>query len=155
MKFSIQEEGKEKQVFFTFQKASEETGIPSINIHYVLNKNKNPVYRRRKDGKKFTIKKEEETPFATIDGKEYFSFKEIEEDFGITRTIFINQLAKKKNHFLNRDEKSHNVVKSEDLKVFLDKFAQIKMCSKILRKTNSRAHWHDKNGKVCPGFVYL
>ena len=154
MKFSIQEEGKEKQIFFSFQKASEETGIPTLNIHYVLNKNKKPVYRRRKDGVKFTIKKEE-TPFAKIDGKDYFTMNEIEEDFGITRTLFINQLAKKKNHFLDRNEISHNVEKSEDLKVYLDKFAQLRMCSKVMRKTNSRAHWVDQNGKICPGFLYL
>ena len=36
MKFSIQEEGGEKQIFFTFKEASEKTGIPSKTIDRVL-----------------------------------------------------------------------------------------------------------------------
>ena len=36
MKFSIQEEEKEKQIFFTFKEASEKTGLPSKTILRLL-----------------------------------------------------------------------------------------------------------------------
>ena len=51
MKFSIQEEGKEKQIFLTFKEASEQTGIPISNIWRVL-KRENKKFKR-KDGKVF------------------------------------------------------------------------------------------------------
>ena len=51
MKFSIQEEGKEKSIFFTFKEASEQTGIPISNIWRVL-KRENKKFKR-KDGKVF------------------------------------------------------------------------------------------------------
>ena len=63
MKFSIQEEGKEKQIFFTFKEASEQTGLPSKTILRVL-KSGNIKYYRRVDKKVFWIQEEEtESPF--------------------------------------------------------------------------------------------
>ena len=55
MKFSIQEEGREKQIFFTFKEANEKTGIPSSNIWRVL-KRENKKFKR-KDGKVFSFRK--------------------------------------------------------------------------------------------------
>ena len=155
MRFSIQEEGKEKQIFFTFQSASQETGIPSPAINYVLKKKATPVYRRRKDGVLFIIKNEEEKPFATINGKVYKSFEEIETDFGISRTLFINQLLVKKNHFLDSCEKSHEVEKSDELEVFLDKYKKLRMCAKIEKYTEMRAQFRDDYGIVGPGFASI
>ena len=62
MKFSIQEAGGEKQIFFTFKDASEKTGITSKNILRVLKSGRNK-YFRRSDKKTFWIQNEEKTPF--------------------------------------------------------------------------------------------
>ena len=61
MKFSIQEEGKEKQIFFTFKEASEKTGLPSKTIVRVL-KSGNEKYFRRADKKVFWIQEEDAVP---------------------------------------------------------------------------------------------
>ena len=108
MKFSIQEEGKEKQIFFTFKEASEQTGLPSKTILRVL-KSGNIKYYRRVDKKVFWIQEEEESPFIQIDGKDFSSAEEIQERFGVSRTVVFNQLCKKKTHFLDSQEKSHEV----------------------------------------------
>ena len=122
MKFSIQEGGSEapeKQIFFTFRDAIEKTGIPSKTIVRVL-KSGNNKYFRRADKKTFWIQAEEEAPFIQIDGEDFFSADEIQERFGLARTLFFNQLAKKKTHFLDAQEKSHEVTwKSDDLEKFL------------------------------------
>ena len=108
MKFSIQEEGKEKQIFFTFKEAQEKTGLPSKTILRVL-KSENIKYFRRADKKVFWIQQEVESPFIQIDGEDFFTAEEIQERFGLSRTVFFNQLCKKKTHFLNSQEKSHEV----------------------------------------------
>ena len=71
MKFSIQEEGGEKQIFFTFKEASEKTGISSKTILRVLKSGKNK-YFRRVDKKTFWIQDESQTPFIQIDGEDFF-----------------------------------------------------------------------------------
>ena len=108
MKFSIQEAGGEKQIFFTFKEASEKTGLTSKNIARVLKSGRNK-YFRRSDKKTFWIQNEEITPFIQIDGEDFFSAKEIQERFGIFRTSLFNQLCRKKTHFLDSQEKSHEV----------------------------------------------
>ena len=119
MKFSIQEEGGEKQIFFTFKEASEKTGLTSKNIARVLKSGRNK-YFRRSDKKTFWIQEEDTDPFIQIDGEDFFSADEIQERFGLARTLFFNQLAKKKTHFLDAQEKSHEVTwKSDDLEKFL------------------------------------
>ena len=55
MKFSIQEAGGEKQIFFTFKEASEKTGLTSKNIARVLKSGRNK-YFRRSDKKLFGFK---------------------------------------------------------------------------------------------------
>ena len=55
MKIEIQEEGKEKQIFFTFKDASVATGIPATTLlHFIKNKKrKNDKFVRRCDRKVF------------------------------------------------------------------------------------------------------
>ena len=122
MKFSIQEGGSEapeKQIFFTFRDASEKTGIPSKTIVRVL-KSGNNKYFRRADKKTFWIQAEEEAPFIQIDGEDFFSADEIQERFGVSRTVLFNQLCKKRTHFLDSQEKSHEVTElSSSLEKFL------------------------------------
>ena len=127
MKFSIQEEGKEKQIFFTFKEASEKTGIPSKTILRVLKSGRNK-YFRRSDEKTFWIQNEETFPFIQIDGEDFFTAEEVQERFGISRTVLFNQLCKKKTHFLDSQEKSHEVTwKSDDLEKFISLLKEAKM----------------------------
>ena len=121
MKFSIQEEGSEapeKQIFFTFREASEKTGIPSKNIARVLRSGRNK-YFRRSDKKTFWIQEEDTDPFIQIDGEDFFTAEEIQERFGVSRTVLFNQLCKKRTHFLDSQEKSHEVT---GLSYSLEKF---------------------------------
>ena len=101
MKFSIQEEGHpgepapEKQIFFTFKEASAQTGLPSKVILRVLQSGQ-IKYVRRSDKKAFWIREEEEFPFIQVDGEDFFTAEQIQERFGLSRTVFFNQLQKKK-----------------------------------------------------------
>ena len=103
MKFSIQEEGKEKQIFFTFKEANGQTGLPSKTILRVL-KSGNIKYYRRVDKKVFWIQEEETEPFIQIDGKDFSSAEEIQERFGLSRTVFfsINSARKKLIFWIHR-----------------------------------------------------
>ena len=65
MKFSIQEEGHDKQIFFTFKEASAATGLPSKVILRVLQSGQNK-YVRRSDKKVFWIRGEETEPFIQL-----------------------------------------------------------------------------------------
>ena len=135
MKFSIQEEGSEapdKQIFFTFKEASEKTGILSKRIAQTLRSGRNK-YFRRSDKKTFWIQNEETTPFIQIDGEDFFSADEIQERFGISRTIFFNQLCKKRTHFLDSQEKSHEVTwKSDGLEKFLSRLRERDAAEKVM-----------------------
>ena len=124
MKFSIQEEGQEKQIFFTFKEASAQTGLPSKVILRVLQSGQ-IKYVRRADKKVFWIQEEEKELFIQIDGEDFFTAEEIQERFGLSRTVFFNQLQKKKTHFLDSQEKSHEVTwKSPRLEKFLCKLKE-------------------------------
>ena len=60
------------------------------------------------------------TPFIQIDGEDFFTAEEIQERFGVSRTLLFSQLCKKKTHFLDSQEKSHEVTwKSDDLEKFI------------------------------------
>ena len=135
MKFSIQEEGSEapdKQIFFTFKEASEKTGILSKRIAQTLRSGRNK-YFRRSDKKTFWIQNEETTPFIQIEGEDFFSADEIQERFGISRTIFFNQLCKKRTHFLDSREKSHEVTwKSDGLEKFLSRLRERDAAEKVM-----------------------
>ena len=133
MKFSIQEEGHpEKQIFFTFKEASAQTGLPSKVILRVLQSGQ-VKYVRRADKKVFWIREEEESPFIQIDGKDFFTAEEIQERFGLSRTVFFNQLCKKKTHFLDSQEKSHEITwKSPRLEKFLSKLKEKDTVEKLM-----------------------
>ena len=147
MKFSIQEAGGEKQIFFTFKEASEKTGLTSKNIARVL-KSGRKKYFRRSDKKTFWIQNEEITPFIQIDGEDFFSVEEIQERFGVSRTVLVNQLMKKKTHFLDSQEKSHEVTwKSDDLEKFLSLMKEAKMIGNVAPATFRGAKKADK--KLC------
>ena len=138
MKFSIQEEGGEKQIFFTFKEASEKTGIPSKTILRVIKSERNK-YFRRSDKKTFWIQDEDQTPFIQIDGEDFFTAEEIQERFGLSRTVFFNQLCKKKTHFLDSQEKSHEVTwKSLLLEKLIELKQQNEMEQRIMQKRSQR-----------------
>ena len=145
MKFSIQEEGGEKQIFFTFKEASEKTGLTSKNIARVLKSGRNK-YFRRSDKKTFWIQDEDQTPFIQIDGEDFFTAGEIQERFGLSRTVFLNQLCKKKTHFLDSQEKSHEVTwKSLVLEKLIELMQKNEMEQRIVQKKSQ--HHARKNLK--------
>ena len=132
MKFSIQEEGQDKQIFFTFKEASAQTGLPSKVILRVLQSGQ-IKYVRRTDKKVFWIREEEEFPFIQVDGEDFFTAEEIQARFGLSRTVFFNQLCKKKTHFLDSQEKSHEVTwKSPRLEQFLSRLKEKNMMEKTV-----------------------
>ena len=134
MKFSIQEEGGEKQFFFTYKEASEKTGILSKTILRVLKSGRNKYFRRA-DKKTFWIQDESQTPFIQIDGEDFFTAEEIQERFGLSRTVFLNQLRKKKTHFLDSQEKSHEVTwKSLILEKLIDLIQKNELSQKVMKK---------------------
>ena len=133
MKFSIQEEGQDKQIFFTFKEASTQTGLPSKVILRVLQSGQQK-YVRRSDKKVFWIQEEEQSPFIQVDGEDFFTAEQIQERFGLSRTVFFNQLQKKKTHFLDSQEKSHEVTwASPQLQKFLSKLREREVVAKIMR----------------------
>ena len=133
MKFSIQEEGQDKQIFFTFKEASTQTGLPSKVILRVLQSGQQK-YVRRSDKKVFWIREEEQSPFIQVDGEDFFTAEEIRETFGLSRTVFFNQLQKKKTHFLDSQEKSHEVTwASPRLEKFLSKLREREVVAKLMR----------------------
>ena len=138
MKFSIQEEGHpgepapDKQIFFTFKEASAQTGLPSKVILRVLQSGQ-IKYERRADKKVFWIREEEEFPFIQIDGEDFFTAEQIQERFGLSRTVFFNQLSKKKTHFLDSQEKSHEVTwASPRLQKLLSKLKEKAVVEKLM-----------------------
>ena len=132
MKISIQEEGKEKPVFLTFKEAAEAVGIPSPQIYLILKRN-NPRYKRRSDGKVFFIQEEKNEKLCSIDGEDFISFEQIKERFGISPTIFLNQITRKKYHFLDENEISHFVDDfSPEMEKIIDAKKRMEMNNKIL-----------------------
>ena len=139
MKFSIQEEGGDKQIFFTFKEASEKTGLTSKNIARVLKSGRNK-YFRRSDKKTFWIQEEDTDPFIQIDGEDFFTAEEIQERFGLSRTVFFNQLRKKKTRFLDSQEKSHEVTwKSLILEKLIELMQKNEMEQRIAQKRSQHS----------------
>ena len=105
--------------------------LPSKVILRVL-QSEQIKYVRRVDKKVFWIREEEESPFIQIDGEDFFTAEEIQERFGLSRTVFFNQLSKKKTHFLDSQEKSHEVTwKSQKLEQFLSRLKEKDMLEKV------------------------
>ena len=138
MKFSIQEEGQEKHSFFTFKEASAQTGLPSKVILRVLQSGQ-IKYVRRSDKKVFWIREEKTEPFIQVDGEDFFTAEQIQERFGLSRTVFFNQLQKKKTHFLDSQEKSHEVTwKSPRLEHFLSKLKETAALDKLMHSRGKK-----------------
>ena len=93
----------------------------------------NIKYERRVDKIVFWIQEEEESPFIQIDGKYFSSAEEIQERFGLSRTVFFNQLCKKKTHFFDSQERSHEVTWASPR---LERFLHL-MKTKALDEKNS------------------
>ena len=92
MKFSIQEEGQDKQIFFTFKEASAQTGLPSKVILRVLQSGQ-IKYERRADKKVFWIREEEtEFPFIQIDGEDFFTAEQIQETIWVIPHSFLQSI---------------------------------------------------------------
>ena len=96
MRFSIQEEGKEKQYFHTIFDAPKVTGLDSRTIYAAL-KREDSRYRRRSDKKVFYIQRElEDEKIFIIVGEEIKSINEFKEKFGLSSTKFFQSTHKKK-----------------------------------------------------------
>ena len=72
-----------------------------------LLKKENPNYQR-KDGKIFYIQEEKEK-FCSIGGDDFHTFQDIKDKYGISSTVFLNQITRKKKSFLDKNEISHFV----------------------------------------------
>ena len=55
----------------------------------------------------FFIREEKDEKLCSIDGEDFLSFQQIKDKFGISPTIFLNQISRKKKHFLDKDEITH------------------------------------------------
>ena len=120
MKFSIQEEGKEKQIFFNIQRSKAnklESQSPTFG-EFSKEKTKNS---KGKMEKFFSFrKKRQNEPFLQVDGEDIFDYDELEK-FGISSQCFLNQILKKKKHFLDSEEITHYITwKSPEFDFFID-----------------------------------
>ena len=95
MRFSIQEVGKAKQFFHLLADAQKETGLNLPLIKAVLERT-NSSYHRKSDNKLFSIRKEEPVKLLTVQEKDFFSLEEIQQEFGLTPTKFMNQIKNQK-----------------------------------------------------------
>ena len=95
MKFSIQEEGGEKQIFFTFKEASEKTGILSKRIAETLRSGRNK-YFRRSDKKTFWIQNEETTYLYRSMEKIFSPLKKFRRDLEFLERFFLVNFVKRK-----------------------------------------------------------
>ena len=96
MKFSIQEAGGEKQIFFTFKDASEKTGLTSKNIARVLKSGRNK-YFRRSDKKTFWIQNEEKKLHLYRSMEKIFSpLKKFRRDLEFLERFFLVNFVKRK-----------------------------------------------------------
>ena len=92
---------------------------------------------------KFFFIHEEETnePFLQVDGEDIFDYVELEK-FGISSQCFLNQILKKKKHFLDSEEITHYITwKSPEFDFFIDTLRKNRMDTKIInhRKKKSRS----------------
>ena len=127
MKFSIQEEGKEKQIFFTFKEASEKTGIPSKTILRVLKSGRNK-YFRRSDKKLFGFRMKRHFHLFRLMEKIFLPRRKSRRDLEFLEQFCLTNFVKRKTHFLDSQEKSHEVTwKSDDLEKFISLLKEAKM----------------------------
>ena len=95
MRFSVQEAGKAKRFFHLPADAQKETGVHHFLIKGVLARN-NSSYHRKSDNKLFFIQKEPAVKILTVQGKDFFSLEEIQNEFKLSPTVFANQIRNHK-----------------------------------------------------------
>ena len=123
MRFSIQVQDEPKMFFHVLPAAEKATGLSRQTIRSVLERG-NKVYHRQSDHKLFHISKEDPILIAKIEGEEFFSLEEINAKFGLTPTIFLNQIKSgkfaKKIDWISDElfpEKAKQVEKPDELEV--------------------------------------
>ena len=115
MKFSIQEEGGEKQFFLSFQDAEAKTGINGATVLRIIRSGKG-YFKRRSDRKIIFIREEYDEPFIQIDGVDFYEFEEVFEQFGLKRQVFYKQLLKKGGkYFTDAQGEFHKVTAKSQL----------------------------------------
>ena len=82
---------KQKRFFHLPADAQKETGLDHCLIKKVLER-KNFSYHRKSDNKLFSIQKEDKIKLLTVQGKDFFSLEEIQQEFGLSQTVFMNQI---------------------------------------------------------------
>ena len=133
MKFSIQEQGGEKQFFLSFQDAEKKTEISSLSIVRIIKSDKD-YFRRRSDKKVIFIRKENDEPFIQIDGEDFHSFEEIHERFGLKRQVFYKQLLKKGGkYFIDAQGDIHKITqKSQLLENLIRDSQKLEMLARVM-----------------------
>ena len=142
MKFSIQEEEKKNKSFSHSKKHRNK--LDSLPRRFCEFSNQGISSMKDESTKKCFRFRRRESPFIQIDGEDFSSAEEIQERFGLSRTVFFNQLCKKKTHFLDSGEISHEVTwASPRLEKFLNlmrvKAADEKFLHARARKRMSQA----------------
>ena len=107
-------------------------GIPSPHIYAIL-KRYNPRYKRRSDKKVFFIREERDEKLCSIDGEDFFYFQQIKDRFGISPTVFLNQIERKRKHFIEANEISHFV---SDLCFEMEKLCDLKKKRDMFEKSD-------------------
>ena len=96
MRFSVREQNEKKMFFHLPAAAQKVTGLHMTTIKTILERGGNPTYHRKSDNKLFEIREELPIKILTIEGKDFFSLEEIEKEFGLSPTKFMNQVRNKK-----------------------------------------------------------
>ena len=96
MRFSIQKQNGIKMIFHSPAEAYKVTGVHFTTIKTTLERGANPIYHRRSDNKLFEIRKEDPIRLIMIEGEDFFSLEEIQAKFGLSPTIFLNQVKNDK-----------------------------------------------------------
>ena len=96
MRFSVREQNEKKMFFHLPAAAQKVTGLHLTTIKTILDRGGNPNYHRKSDNKLFEISEEPPIKILTIEGKDFFSLEEIEKEFALSPTKFMNQVKNKK-----------------------------------------------------------
>ena len=83
-------------IFHSPAEAYKVTGVHFTTIKTTLERGANPIYHRRSDNKLFEIRKEDPIRLIMIEGEDFFSLEEIQAKFGLSPTIFLNQVKNDK-----------------------------------------------------------
>ena len=96
MRFSVRKQNEKKMFFHLPAAAQKVTGLHLTTIKTILDRGGNPNYHRKSDNKLFEILEEQPIKILTIEGKDFFSLEEIEKEFALSPTKFMNQVKNKK-----------------------------------------------------------